>query len=990
MSFPTTQAHLRAELDRIRLLLEAVTKTTPQERDPPTSAAEETGIPGIAVALPDPDRRELARDQQEIERQCAETDAETTLRLEIVADRFDLSRDHLDVLLMALATNVDKSFEELFQQLHGDLMLSEPTVGLIEDLYVTDETTPFAASELLGTHSPLRRHGFIGLGDPVDNSTSRRRRPIVVSDHLVEYLLGQDGLDPMLEGAATLLESTTTVDDLQLEDDVADRVTAVAATDTDPRIHYFYGPDGSEKRRAVEAIADDRVLRADLDALLEANLLERFRREALLQDCPVHLTNVTDAITSEQRPDAEAAEAGADTGAGVAERLSIGDVVAALWPLERDLFLTGEEQWTPASEVREVEYVLIEFPKPGFELRKRLWDAHEHTLDESISPTVLASTFELTQGQIENAVTTAQALTDDESTTVSREAILEGCKAQSTQGLDELAERIEPNADWEQIILKPDTERQLREVASHIKHRGTVYEEWGFEERFSRGSGVVALFAGPSGTGKTMAAEIIADDAGMDIYKIDLSSVVSKYIGETEENLERIFNAARDSNAVLLFDEADAVFGQRAEVSDATDRYANVEVNYLLQRIETYDGVVLLTTNNESHIDDAFMRRISQTVTFQQPDETARKEIWKIMFPEATPTADLDYEFLASLELSGGNIRNVAQTAAILAVEDGTVEMRHVVEACRRELEKLGGLLDPTDFGEYKHLLQTDPDTRTASQDEQSDASTTDPTEITAKDVISQGMTAREALAQTSAQTGSETATDRQKNAVTQPAGSARDSLPADETSTASTGASTSDGSAPADSGPSAAELARATSEQPNPNQTDSDGSDEVSAETQPDDTVSQTSQVSDNSAQTTQEHVEAGQTDSDGEEDTDSDGERETDDASDGTQTPVSGTPELVVERFFDYLNDGDDDAAYSLYHSEGFGGEFSPRELIILEQKGVSIKNDFERLVDRPDRVVLRFTQELGRTEAQLEYDLRPEAGSWRIFNPEAGENW
>ncbi|MFW5978426.1 MAG: ATP-binding protein, partial [Halohasta sp.] len=228
-----------------------------------------------------------------------------------------------------------------------------------------------------------------------------------------------------------------------------------------------------------------------------------------------------------------------------------------------------------------------------------------------------------------------------------------------------------------------------------------------------------ALFEGPSGTGKPMAAEILAGDVGMALYRIDLSSIVSKYIGETEENLEEIFTAAENSNAVLLFDEADAVFGDRAEVSDATDRYANAEVNYLLQRIENYDGVVLLTTNYASAIDSAFQRRLDHTVSFKQPQRETRRAIWEGIFPEATPLGEIDYDFLASFEFTGGEIKGICQTAAVLAAEDATgetagdrrpdttggrIEMRHLVGAIQLAFETSGRMVDPSAYEPYGHL----------------------------------------------------------------------------------------------------------------------------------------------------------------------------------------------------------------------------------------------------------------------------------------------
>jgi SpoVK/Ycf46/Vps4 family AAA+-type ATPase len=242
-------------------------------------------------------------------------------------------------------------------------------------------------------------------------------------------------------------------------------------------------------------------------------------------------------------------------------------------------------------------------------------------------------------------------------------------------------------------------------VADQIRRRSTVYAAWGFEGRFSLGNGTIALFSGPPGTGKTMAAEVIAGDVGLDLYRVDLASVVSKYIGETEKNLARVFDAAEASNAILLFDEADALFGKRSEVSDAHDRYANVEVAYLLQRVEAYDGTVLLTTNHERNVDEAFLRRIHHRIDFPRPDAAVRERIWRAIFPAETPVGDLDYEFLASFAITGGNIKNVALRAAFLAAADSCVEMPHVVRAVRRELQKEGTLIDPAEFGPYRELL---------------------------------------------------------------------------------------------------------------------------------------------------------------------------------------------------------------------------------------------------------------------------------------------
>ncbi|YAF95388.1 MAG: ATP-binding protein [Nodularia sp. CChRGM 3473] len=272
------------------------------------------------------------------------------------------------------------------------------------------------------------------------------------------------------------------------------------------------------------------------------------------------------------------------------------------------------------------------------------------------------------------------------------------CRSQARPRLDELAQPIEPGATWDDLVL-PELQRQvLRDIAAHVRQRAKVYEQWGFGNKGGRGLGISALFAGASGTGKTMAAEVIADELRLDLYRIDLSSVVSKYIGETEKNLRRVFDAAETGGAILLFDEADALFGKRSEVKDSHDRHANIEVGYLLQRMESYRGLAILTTNLKGSLDQAFLRRIRFVVQFSFPDIHQRTEIWQRIFPKQTPTQDLDPSKLAKLNVSGGNIRNIALNAAFLAADAGeAVEMKHILQAAKSEYAKLERPLTDTE-----------------------------------------------------------------------------------------------------------------------------------------------------------------------------------------------------------------------------------------------------------------------------------------------------
>ncbi|KHE93424.1 MAG: ATP-binding protein [Candidatus Scalindua rubra] len=251
------------------------------------------------------------------------------------------------------------------------------------------------------------------------------------------------------------------------------------------------------------------------------------------------------------------------------------------------------------------------------------------------------------------------------------EVLWNACLNQARPNLDDLAQRIHAKAGWDDLVLPDQQKKILFEIVTHLRHQARVYEEWGFAEKSERGLGISTLFSGPSGTGKTMAAEVLANELRLDLYRIDLSSVVSKYIGETEKQLRRVFDAAEQGGALLLFDEADALFGKRSEIKDSHDRYANIEVSYLLQRMEAYRGLAILTTNQKSSLDTAFLRRIRFIIQFPFPDAGQRGEIWQRVFPGKTPTEGLNFQRLSRLNISGGNIRNIALNAAFLAADQG-------------------------------------------------------------------------------------------------------------------------------------------------------------------------------------------------------------------------------------------------------------------------------------------------------------------------------
>jgi SpoVK/Ycf46/Vps4 family AAA+-type ATPase len=708
MSYQTTQDHLLDELARIDTILNScdpieMTSSFEIDRESTVDTADLRCQPqSLPLALPKKARQQVTEQAEQITQHCQQTD-EATLRIRVLAETFDLSRRHLDVLMLALAPRLDQSYQSMFQQLHNRESLAFPTEMLLEHLFASSPQEQIAAGALIGSDSPLCRHNLLEFQPCPDPVLGDRGRLLTVPDRIVDYLKGYDGVDPNLEAtladyattqddALTECDASTTLSELTIDDDLYDRLDTLSESTIKSRRCYWYGPAGTEKHRAVESLCStDQYLKADLRAVLEADVLEWLGREAALLGRPLHLTHATAGTTNHQATTLE----------------SVFNILAEL---DVDVFVTGSESWTPTEAMTTSVDAIIEFPYPSIELRQAFWESHRSELPADVDPVVLAGTFRLTHGQLRAALSTARSLADSDELTT--EDLYAGCSAQSADGLADLAQHIEPDSDWDEIQLRAKTERKLRLVRTHIKQQATIYSDWGFAEQFTRGTGVVALFEGPSGTGKTMAAEILAGDVGMDLYKIDLSSIVSKYIGETEKNLEEIFEAATNSNAILLFDEADAVFGDRAEVSDATDRYANAEVNYLLQRIESYDGVVLLTTNYSSNIDSAFQRRIDHTVSFKQPQQDTRNAIWEEIFPDDAPLGEIDYEFLSSFKFTGGQIKTIGQTAAILAADAGgmasaesTIEMEHLIQAVQLEFEKNGRAIEPGKFETYRELL---------------------------------------------------------------------------------------------------------------------------------------------------------------------------------------------------------------------------------------------------------------------------------------------
>ncbi len=346
----------------------------------------------------------------------------------------------------------------------------------------------------------------------------------------------------------------------------------------------------------------------------------------------------------------------------------------------------------------------VEVDRPTPAEQRAIWEAELGEEGGNV-PAQLAGQFNLNQDGITSIVALAR---QSEGPDPLAEKLWRQCLAKTRPGMDRLAEKLDAKATWDDIVLPAQEGELLRQIAAQVQVRARVYDDWGFRARMNRGLGISALFAGDSGTGKTMAAEVLANALKLDLYRIDLSAVVSKYIGETEKNLRQVFDAAEDGGAILFFDEADAIFGKRSEVKDSHDRYANIEINYLLQRMEAYRGLAILATNMKSALDSAFMRRLRFVVNFPFPGAAERKRMWERVFPPETKTELLDYDRLARFNLTGGSIHSIALNAAFLAAQTNRpVTMPLIFEAARSEFRKLDRSINEADFRLVKAVEQT-------------------------------------------------------------------------------------------------------------------------------------------------------------------------------------------------------------------------------------------------------------------------------------------
>jgi hypothetical protein len=609
-----------------------------------------------------------------------------------------LSPFETDLLLLAIAPELSLKYETLYAYLNNDITRKHPTVDLA--LRVLDGAGDSSRRAAL---SSCGRLFVLGLLDWLESSEPRSGlvRGFVASPPMVHYLLGLPLEDARLPDGVRIMLSLT--QDLKLFSASSRAVVDdfSARHPLNPGLVVCTGETPIEQIAAARIYAANQgqgVVTLPLNVLAKEvagwpTLRTRVQFLALLADAAVVVYDELGGFPRDPTPLAQLTQQ-------MRELATSG--LAVIWAVPQDA------PW--AEGIVDLSFLELRLPQTSADDRAATWASTLRGL--GVSPDTLlvddlAERFNLPSSRIAAAAETAARHHLDDPATL-RETLWQAARRHSAQSLGQLASRVVKPHRYEHLVLPETILRQVREIAAAIAHRERVYERWRMAERTGRGNGLMILFAGASGTGKTMTASVIANDLGLDLYRIDLATVVSKYIGETEKNLDRIFVAARHSNGILFFDEADALLGKRSEVKDAHDRYANIEIAYLLQKMEEHEGVVIMATNLAKNLDQAFSRRMHYVVDFPKPDAVLREQLWRGMFPPAAPLGDdVDFRFLAEqFETSGGEIQMIALDAAFLASAGSQViGMAEIVQAMARHQQRQGSPAAVSGFRQYHGLV---------------------------------------------------------------------------------------------------------------------------------------------------------------------------------------------------------------------------------------------------------------------------------------------
>lgn len=742
--YKTSIQHLLAELKRIDVLIMTEIEITRQQVEPETAPLRLYGISENEIdalikqsieALHDNDATKspqadgriidlLERQKNDIAGRKSESIAKNIpLRLERLREMFCLSADEMDILLISLAPEISNKYQRFFAYLQDDKNQIRPNVDLTLRLMSVasrlDAPGRLKKYGLFADKASLVQNGLVYLeAEPSRPGQPLLNRVVRTDERIRDYLLDSDWMARETESYASCRAPRNSLDDLLLNDRFKARLLALMRSMDFNRVNailYLQGSYGAGKQATAEGLcrfAGLKLLTVDLKYLIRLkpaefrDKLSALTREAELQAAALLINDFDLLLPGRRRGKQEAGD-----NEPPQDEALLNALISAVTRRQGLVFFTGNVEWEPKDLPGASSFFRIPIPPSDARAREQLWRLWQREYppfaDDADLPAI-SGRFRFSPGQVRDTLDTATSLSrwrDPQNPVISNQDLARACRLQSNRRLAKLAQDLKPHYRWDDLVLPPATRTVLEEIRARVAYRTLVYEQWGFDRKLALGKGLHLLFSGPPGTGKTMAADVLANEFEMSLYKIDLSAVVSKYIGETEKNLGEIFHEGETSNAILFFDEADALFGKRSEVKDAHDRHANIEVGYLLQRMEQYSGIVILSTNFRRNMDDAFTRRLHYCVDFPLPEKPERLKIWQRIWPQDTPlSADLDLDFLAErLEIAGGYIRNIALAAAFMAAGETRqrkgkpeISMSHLIHATRREYQKMGQILKQT------------------------------------------------------------------------------------------------------------------------------------------------------------------------------------------------------------------------------------------------------------------------------------------------------
>ncbi len=650
------------------------------------------------------------------------------LPIEKISGSLSLSDEEKQIILLCMAPEIDRKYQRIFAFLNDDLTKKKPTVDLAIKFLTQDFEERIKKMKYFSPNSRLIKFGIIEFEKSDENFISQMLK---INTDLLSQILDTGDHTNKTNRISNLVRPARKHENiivnpshieiieklreyLKIKKNKSNNIIGSNNFDKYPFVIYLNGKEGNWKSDLVKKICNSlkiNLIMTDAQYLAkqdkEKNSYRYLLRELLIQDAILYIKNFDLFFKLD------------DT-----NKQNLTAFWNNLYEFYGIIFIEGEKIWPyNKQDIPRKKFLNIEFPDMTYNDRVHVWKSVlESNNITGIDPKQIAKKFKFSQDQIHSIVSDVlnfidydkdQSISESlmDSKYISPQIVYNFCNKESNKLLMTTATRIIPQFDMGDIILPVKKKQELEEIINYIKYREKVFGEWGFRKKIRYHEGLNILFYGRSGTGKTMAAEIIANELNLDLYKIDLSMIISKYIGETEKNINKIFQEAETSNSIIFFDEADAIFGKRVKIRDSHDRYSNTEINYLLQKLESHNEIIILATNFKDNMDSAFFRRIRFHIEFPFPEEIERLKIWKTIFPQpnfylSNDISNKDFGFIAkNFQLSGANIRDAAISAAFLAASEGkNITIKHIIQSIKKEYEKEGRGMLKTEFERYNEI----------------------------------------------------------------------------------------------------------------------------------------------------------------------------------------------------------------------------------------------------------------------------------------------